>query len=141
MSEVEQIIAVLGGTKVLGKHIKNVDDLIAVSRQGLPARVIVVLSDQLGLARDEVGDYLLISRRTRYRAERLKPSASDRAVRLARVVARTNKVLGNFDKARMWLLHTNRALGNVMPFTLLDTDLGAQAVLDVLGRIEHGSFS
>lgn len=141
MSEVDQIVEVLGGAKVLGKHIKHVDDLIAVSRRGLPARVIVALSDQLGLARDEVGDYLLISRRTRYRAERLKPSASDRAVRLARVIARANKVLGNFDKARGWLMHTNRALGNVIPFSLLDTDLGAQAVLDVLGRIEHGSFS
>ncbi|MBM3343610.1 MAG: DUF2384 domain-containing protein [Betaproteobacteria bacterium] len=35
----------------------------------------------------------------------------------------------------------NRSLGNVTPLSLLDTDLGAEAVTDTLGRIEHGVYT
>jgi putative toxin-antitoxin system antitoxin component (TIGR02293 family) len=35
----------------------------------------------------------------------------------------------------------NRALADQTPFSMLDTEQGAQIVLDVLGRLEHGVFS
>jgi putative toxin-antitoxin system antitoxin component (TIGR02293 family) len=35
----------------------------------------------------------------------------------------------------------NAALQRRTPFSLLDTDIGAESVLDTLGRIEHGVFA
>jgi ribosomal protein S16 len=45
------------------------------------------------------------------------------------------------ERAVRWLHRPNRALGGPAPLTLLDTDLGAQQVEQLLGRIEHGVYS
>ena len=58
----------------------------------------------------------------------------------ARVRARAIDTLGP-QKTDGWLEAPNRALGGVTPLSLLDTDNGAQAVLDVFGRIDFGVFS
>lgn len=52
--------------------------------------------------------------------------------------------LGVFDteeQAVAWLSMPNRALCDVAPLELLDTDAGAQAVDGVLTRLEHGVFA
>jgi len=53
---------------------------------------------------------------------------------------RTKRVLGSEEKARHWMLKPSRALTGAIPLGLLDTDIGANAVFDELGRIEHGVF-
>ena len=60
---------------------------------------------------------------------------------MARIVHRAIAVFENRAKALEWLKSPNRALGSASPLSLLDTDLGAEAVLDTLGRIEHGVFA
>ena len=50
-------------------------------------------------------------------------------------------LLGSDDKARRWMFKPSRALGGEIPIRLLDTDIGANAVFDELGRIEHGVFA
>jgi putative toxin-antitoxin system antitoxin component (TIGR02293 family) len=40
-----------------------------------------------------------------------------------------------------WLKQPNQAMSHASPLSLLDTDLGAETVLDTLGRIEHGVFA
>jgi putative toxin-antitoxin system antitoxin component (TIGR02293 family) len=47
-------------------------------------------------------------------------------------------VLGTEDKAATWLSRPNRALNGEIPIRLLDTDVGARQVEDILGRIEYG---
>ena len=44
------------------------------------------------------------------------------------------------EAALDWLSSSNRALGGDEPVSLLDTELGAKRVFDVLGRIEHGVY-
>ena len=61
-------------------------------------------------------------------------------VRLARVVERAEEVFEDLDTALEWLKAPNAALGGATPLSLLDTDIGAESVLDTLGRIEHGVF-
>jgi putative toxin-antitoxin system antitoxin component (TIGR02293 family) len=56
-------------------------------------------------------------------------------------VARAEEVLGSRERAGAWLRGPVRALGEARPLELLDTDLGAQQVEQVLGRIEHGVHS
>ena len=50
-------------------------------------------------------------------------------------------MLGDRASAPRWIRKPNRALGGGSPIELLDLDLGLDAVLNVLGRIEHGVFS
>jgi uncharacterized protein (DUF2384 family) len=44
-------------------------------------------------------------------------------------------------KARLWLLAPNRALGGEVPLHMLDTDIGARQVEEVLLRLSYGVFS
>ena len=53
---------------------------------------------------------------------------------------RAEQALGDEEKARRWLTRENRALGDAQPLALLDSDAGAEAVEQVLGRIEHGVY-
>jgi putative toxin-antitoxin system antitoxin component (TIGR02293 family) len=64
---------------------------------------------------------------------------AQRVFRLSRVVALATSALGSLEKARHWLQEPSEVLGEV-PLRLLDTDVGADAVIEELGRIEHGVF-
>jgi putative toxin-antitoxin system antitoxin component (TIGR02293 family) len=67
---------------------------------------------------------------------------SDRVVRLARLAERAIHVFqGNATTVARWLRTPLRALGDASPLSLVDTDVGTQEALDVLGRLEHGVFS
>jgi len=70
----------------------------------------------------------------------LNSEESDKVVRLARVVERAEEVFEDLEASVEWLKAPNAALGAVPPLSLLDTDTGAESVLDTLGRIEHGVF-
>lgn len=56
------------------------------------------------------------------------------------VTCKAEEVFGDPATAADWLNSKNAALGGVTPLSLLSTDAGAQSVLDILGRIEHGVF-
>jgi putative toxin-antitoxin system antitoxin component (TIGR02293 family) len=77
----------------------------------------------------------------RKEARQLNPQESDRLYRLARAAAQAVAVLGSLDKARLWLKTPNRALGCELPLDLLDTEIGARQVDDVLLRLNYGIFS
>jgi hypothetical protein len=56
------------------------------------------------------------------------------------VYARSIEVLGCEDKAMRWLGRPIPALDYATPVSLLRDKKGRDAVLDVLGRLEHGVF-
>ncbi len=68
-------------------------------------------------------------------------SKDDHAYRIAKVVARAEEVIGSQKEAIHWLRDKQAALGNCVPFELIGTSVGAEAVEDLLGRIEHGVYS
>lgn len=57
------------------------------------------------------------------------------------LLGRAGVVFEDADGALDWLQSANAALGGVTPLSLLDTDIGADSVMDTLGRIEHGVFA
>jgi len=61
--------------------------------------------------------------------------------RMARIVALAQQSLGDRESAARWLKRSNRALGNVAPVSVMDTELGARQVESVLGRIAYGGIS
>jgi putative toxin-antitoxin system antitoxin component (TIGR02293 family) len=140
-NEVTEVVSVLGGPKVLGRALRTPEDLLARVRDGLPYSALTVVSEQYGIAREVLCRILHLSRRNLLRRKeqsRLSPEESDRLYRLARVLAHANRVFGDPEESADWVQAPNRALGKQQPLALLDTDLGARQVDDVLGRIEHG---
>jgi putative toxin-antitoxin system antitoxin component (TIGR02293 family) len=143
--ETEAIAEVLGGRRVLGKAIKNPDDLAHLVRKGLPAGSVPALAEKLHLGNSVLSRKLRIPQRTLTRrlsqASLLTPGESDRTVRMARVYAGAVEMIGDREKAIEWLSTPNRALGGEKPLDQLDTDTGARMVEDVLGRIAYGVHS
>jgi putative toxin-antitoxin system antitoxin component (TIGR02293 family) len=142
---IAEIVEVLGGKRTFKTPIRKADDLVAQVRAGLPASTVTLLADALSLQRGQVAKCLNIPARTLSRRlaskSRLTQDESDRTMRMARVVALANEVLGAEDKASRWMAAPNRALGGRRPFDQLDTELGVRSVEEVLQRIAYGMFS
>ena len=77
----------------------------------------------------------------RANAERLTVEESDRAVRLARVVAQTESVFGNKDKAMAWLRQPMKRFEGHTPIEMLVTDVGSRLVEEALVQIDEGFFA
>jgi putative toxin-antitoxin system antitoxin component (TIGR02293 family) len=145
MTASEYVIEVLGGPSVFrGRAVPTSTELRERIRQGLPYRSFESLRERLGLSVPEAADVLHMPTRTmarRRQARKLDADESDRLYRIARVAGQAVAVLGTEEKATTWLQRPNRALNGELPIRLLDTDVGARQVEDILGRIEHGIVS
>ncbi len=142
---VAEIVAVLGGRKTFKHVVRSTDDLAQQVRFGLPASTVELLAGTLCLHRSKVAERLNIPSRTLSRRlaakSRLTHDESDRAMRMARVVALAKEVLGSDEKASHWMSNPNRALGGKKPFDQLDTEPGVRSVEEVLNRIAYGMYS
>jgi len=77
----------------------------------------------------------------RANAEPLTIEESDRAVRLARVVAQTGVVFGNREKAMSWLRHPLQRFEGKTPLEMLQTDVGSRLVEEALVQIDEGFYA
>jgi putative toxin-antitoxin system antitoxin component (TIGR02293 family) len=135
----------LGGRRTLKRQVHSANELVELTREGLPADILLTLAAELSVPRTAVAKVLHISERTLSRRitrhAKLTPEESDRTVRLARVLAAARETFGDAGKTSRWLQTPNRALSGERPFDLLDTDAGVRSVEDVLGRIAYGVYS
>lgn len=90
-----------------------------------------------GVAPEEISRIIGIGP-TDLTADRLTSGQSDRAVRLARVVALAERVFGSRDQAFVWLRLPSNQLEGRTPFAYLTTETGARFVEEMLIRIDHG---
>lgn len=142
--ELRAIVGELGGEAVLGRHLKRDIDLQAAIRKGFPQAVIEELMQAADLSIQELAACLDLSARSlqrRRKQGRLARYESDRIYRLARIITLAKLSLGGRDLATRWLKRPNRALGGKAPLAVIDTELGARAVENVLGRIAFGGVS
>jgi putative toxin-antitoxin system antitoxin component (TIGR02293 family) len=78
----------------------------------------------------------------RIKSGRLSQQESERLLRLSHVFERAAALHGGDQiSARQWLQTPIPALGNQRPLDLTQTEPGARAVEDLIGRIEHGIVS
>lgn len=121
-------------------------DLASVSERierGLAFRVFADLGGKLGITQGEFAKLLRISESTLYRrkaAGRFEPDESDRLWRYLHLYARAVEVHEHPDAAVEWLRAPLPSLGGRAPLAVARDDAGAQRVLAVLGRVEHGVF-
>jgi len=139
MSGIADVVRTLGGPRVVPA--RTAEELRDLVRAGLPYASLSAVAAGLSLDGADVVSILRIPARTlarRKRERRLSPDESDRLVRLGRIAALADDVLGGREKANRWLHAGNRALGGAPPLSQLDTDLGAERVEEVLLRLAHG---
>ena len=119
-------------------------DLIRRIRQGLRFRELAALQGNIDMPLEQLAGKLAISRSTLQRRKavgRLSPDESDKVMRFSRLLGHAAEVFGNIDKARAWLKHPQRGLGGAVPLDYAETEVGAQEVDKLLGRIKYGVYS
>ena len=134
----------LGGKRVLLTTPLSPLDWVSVIRRGISSSAVDSLVKFTHLSQAELSVALGIPERTMARRKRegkLNREESSKLVRLARVIERAEVVFEDFDAAIDWLKSANSSLAGATPIGLLDTDIGAESVMDTLGRIEHGVFA
>jgi len=144
VNELHVVIAELGGRPAFGRSLRSQADLQTAIREGFPQTVVEEVTHAAGITLKELAASLGLSARSlqrRRREGRLAPYESDRLYRFARIVALAKYYLGNGDTANRWLKRPNRALGGRTPLESIDTEPGARAVENVLGRIAYGGVS
>jgi len=140
LSLYERVANLLG----LRSHVRSDVDLIERLEKGLPAAAVHALRSRAGLTDEET--YALIApRRTLQRRETLRqplsPEEADRAVRIARIIARAQHVFdARPDYASEWLRTPHPAIGGRTAMQALASESGALAVEDILIGIEYGMF-
>lgn len=133
-----------GPGSILRLRATSAAELRSAVRKGLPFSAFEAVSKHLDISPQHITTVLGIPPRTvarRKAARHLTPQESDRLYRLARAVSQALEVLGTVEKSRAWLKTPNRALGGDTPLDLLDTEIGARQVEEVLLRLNYGIFS
>ena len=115
---------------------------IETIRKGIATQVFDQLADALGVGKEALAQKLNMKAQTlRKRKSRvLSPSEAEKSLRVARVFALATEVLGSEQRGREWLNDEIPALGGKRPLDLLDTDLGAAQVTNVLQAIKWGVY-
>lgn len=130
-------------TQIIGVAINTTPDLIAAVRQGLPFAVFTTLQETLNIPAATLAQLIGVPVRTLNRRKHeghFKPDESDSLVRIARVVSRVLDFFEDTAEALHWLKTPAMAFDDSTPVSLLDTEVGAQEVLRLLGQLEHGVF-
>ena len=136
-------VTLLGGEVLLASQPRSARDWIPLARKGLPAAAIDSMVRLSRIGQTEFAKALDIPERTMARRKREGVFSSDESaklIRFARVAERAEEVFEDQELAFNWIQTANASLDGFTPLSLLDTELGAETVLDTLGRIEHGVF-
>ena len=144
VNEVQAIVSELGGPTAIGHKVESEEQLREAIREGLPQLVVEEVMRSAQLTLKELAASVDLSLRSLQRRKgegRLARYESDRMYRLARTLALAKHYLGGEERAIRWLKRPNQALGGSVPLEALDTELGARAVENVLGRIAYGGIS
>lgn len=129
-------------------------DRIGMVREGLPARLLTTLADDMQVSRDRLCQWLGIARATANRRikddDLLSQDESERALGVARLIGQVQRVVAQsgepagFDAARWtaeWLDEPNAALGGLAPGSLLDTADGRVLVAGLVGQMQSGAYA
>ncbi|MGI9286851.1 MAG: type II RES/Xre toxin-antitoxin system antitoxin [Pseudomonadales bacterium] len=110
--------------------------------EGVPYSVYKKLAKLTGIDQKALAVIVSIPPATlqrRAKSGRFTREESDRLFRLAELYkAATDLFEGDQDGARQWLHEPVRGLGGRRPVDMLNTSVEARAVMELIGRLEHG---
>jgi putative toxin-antitoxin system antitoxin component (TIGR02293 family) len=113
--------------------------------RGFPYQALIAFETNSGVSLQALAETIGIPERTLARrrvAGRLAPEESERLLRLSSIFEKAVELFeGNVSSAVQWLEVPKRALENQTPLQYARTEIGARAVENLIGRLEHGVFS
>ncbi len=131
--------------RLLGLKTFETPDILQKVEAGFSYKTFEKLQRNLEFSIEELAKLVQIKQRTltRRRNEgRLTVEESDRLLRASRVLGKILALFeGDVGAARTWLSKPVLALGNRTPLELSSTEVGANEVEKLIGRLEHGVFS
>ena len=111
-------------------------------REGISFAYIETLQANLAASEQTIREVVKMSRTTlnrRKESGRLTHEESDRTATVLRVYEKALAFFeGDADAATRWLKHPASAFGGEAPLQHSDTATGAQEVIELLSRLEHG---
>jgi putative toxin-antitoxin system antitoxin component (TIGR02293 family) len=141
--ETQHLFTVLGNS--LGLKIEDLADSVKQIQGGLGFDKLTEFQRTSLLPMESIARVMQIPKRTmvrRRKSRKLSPGESERLVRLSLIFEKaTNLFEGDKAAARTWLNAPCKALGHIAPLVVAETELGARAVEDVIGQMEHGVFA
>lgn len=114
--------------------------ILARVRDGLPVQALDQLVRDTGLTAKEV-EHLIVPRKTlahRRKLGTLSPDQSDRLMRVQKLINRASETFGDLASALVFLRAPKQRLGGTSLMSLLDTDAGADVLVEWLTHIDHG---
>jgi len=130
-------------TEWLGEAPATEQDAVRLVEAGLPTDVVERFLHR-GLTRAEVFSLVLPLRTWKHRKSRkeaLSPTESERALRVARVLAKAEVVLGEAAAAMSWMRAPKRRFQGRTPMQMLGTEPGGRLVEQLLYQIDDGIFA
>jgi putative toxin-antitoxin system antitoxin component (TIGR02293 family) len=119
-------------------------EVLAQVRNGLPAAMFEQVASTLGLSASTLAAKLGIARRTvtrkRGNGAPLSSETSEKLLRVARVRNLGRTLFTTDEAVSEWLSKPDVGLDNMAPLDLLDTDLGAREVENLLRALAYGHF-
>jgi putative toxin-antitoxin system antitoxin component (TIGR02293 family) len=132
----------LGGKVALGTEVASAADLARIVSLRIPLKALAYVRHAGWLSDQEIQHFIIPARTRRHREqkrERLTVEESDRLVRLTRIQALAEDVLGNSTKANAWLREPLGELSGSRPLELAQTEAGARVVEQILAKIDWGA--
>ena len=116
---------------------------IETIRKGIAIQVFEQIAIAIGVGKETLARKLNINAQTlrKRKTRTLSADEAEKSLRVARIFALATEVLGSEDEARYWLNQQIPALGGKRPLDLLDIDVGAHEVTNLLGGIKWGMYA
>jgi putative toxin-antitoxin system antitoxin component (TIGR02293 family) len=131
--------------ELLGIKADNSLQLVRAIGRGFSFHSLEKVKRKTGLPMESLAATIGISQRTlsrRKKEKKLSSTESDRLISISRIFSLAVGLFeGNEGKAMNWLTKRNRALGDVSPLVMAQTETGTREVEDLIGRLEHGVFT
>lgn len=130
---------VYGASSSFSKGLRSMNDLRRSVEKGLPKEALRDAVEQ-AVEPHEVQAlmYRLVPRGTLSRRKRLSAEESAKVERLARVVATAQYVLEDDVAAKRFMSAPHRLLDGARPADIIDTEIGARQIEDLLWQAHYG---
>jgi len=142
MYDIDKIVQLLGGARVLGTAVRTPLELRALLRRGLPTAALASLAAHLTPHATRVAAFVFKSREPTSSPSLanglLSTEESDCVYRIANALAHAIDTLGGIAAARTWLTTPHAVFDGEAPLDLLNTDTGCEIVETALAWIDHG---
>jgi len=117
---------------------------MGVIRLGVSKRDLEHLKDTTELDYEQLAKALSVTKATLIKkkgSDRFGAAISEKIVSLADIYSYGYQVFEDEERFNEWVFRPNKALGNQLPYDLLDNVYGREEVRNVIGRIDYGVFS